>query len=1016
MKHTRKIAAMASAAALALSMSGMTAFTEDTGSTSIQSMIASMTTEQKVEQMMMITLRPWSDGTEGAKPVAVTELNETQTAFIKRHNFGGVCLFAPNIQTTEQSIKLTDEIQQAALKSEQGIPMLIAADQEGGKIYRLQTGTPTCGNMALGATGDPSLAYQNAQILGSEVKALGINTNLAPVLDVNNNPSNPVINLRSFSSDPETVSKMGVQYIKGLQSEGVVTTVKHYPGHGDTATDSHTGLPLINKTYDELKQMELYPYTAAVEAGTDMVMTAHIQFPQVETGTYTSKSTGEQIGIPATLSKTIVTDILRGDYKYDGVVITDSMVMDAVAKNFDLIDSAVMAMNADVDIILEPMTIACPADIDKMESYITDVVQQVKDGKVSVSTIDKSVERILTMKQERGILNYEKPDAAKALQTVGSDKHREDALDVAEKAVTLVKNADNTLPLKLGETGKVAYFYGYENVGNTMTFALDRLKKEGVIAEGVTAECNCFKDHTAAEYEQVIKDSDAVILALEMYNTGSLTPSNASRGWQSAFADDLIALAHKLGKKVVYLSAHIPYDVARFQDADAIVAAYCANGMEELPVDGQENKAYGVNYPAALITILGGNTPNGKLPIDVYAFEENMKYTDQLVYPRGFGMTYEPAQYTDLGQIITEIYSPLAKNAYQATTGNKAAKASVTMESKTDKVIITLTDAAGAVLEVYTVTSTDGKGVNQKGETIDLTEYAPKTLTDDERFVPSDALHNVVRSYYLEQNGDTFIGGTSSMTVTDTDYVLVSLEDNDNNVIAKYMIDERTGIGSDTDGNPVNLGAYVKAHPDAAADPADMPDESGFFAPTQCISEYAKSEYIKKTGSVPSNVFYTLSANGSMMRIKIEDENSHVLDSYVIETKTGKGAVADLSAYASAPESKYYTSLENLSNMVKIDYEKKNGVASYVSKAELTEDGLSYRVQLTDADGNELMEYSVNPFTGYGETSFGNAVELPQTGVTSPRTAAAAAGALALTVSGLFAVLKSGFIRRKDQE
>ena len=520
-----------------------------------------------------------------------------------------------------------------------GLHMLISADQEGGIIYRLSTGTPTCGNMAIGATRNPQYAMENAKILGSEIKALGINTNLAPVIDVNNNPANPVINVRSFSSDPKLVSEMGVQYINGLKSEGVITTCKHFPGHGDTSTDSHTGLPLINKTYDELKNYELYPYTAAIENGTDMIMTAHIQFPKIEADTYNSKTTGEEVILPATLSKTMITDILRGDYGYDGVVITDSMVMAAIHDNFDLIDAAALAINADVDLLLEPVDIVGPESIDKLEEYIEGVAKQVKDGKISEETIDKSVTRILNMKKNRGILDYTAPNLEKAQQTVGSAEHREKALQIAEKAVTLVKNDDDLLPLDLGENGRIAYFFPYSNVELPMTFALDRLKKEGVIADNVTVDCNCYNGHSATEYEENVKNSDVVFIALEMYSAGNLDSTN-SRGWQAVFTDDMIELAHKHGKKVVYISANIPYDVARFQKADAVLAAYSANGMDKLPVDGEETPAYGENYPAAIITALGGNSPTGKLPVDIYALDENSQYTDEILYPFGYGLSF----------------------------------------------------------------------------------------------------------------------------------------------------------------------------------------------------------------------------------------------------------------------------------------------------------------------------------------------------------------------------------------
>lgn len=793
MQRKNRIAAMVSAAAIAMSVSGISAFAAEDSTNSIQQMIDSMTTEQKIEQMIAITLRPWSDGTEGSEKTNVTSLNETQRAFIERHNFGGIVLFAPNIQGIEQCVAFTDEIQQAALNSECSIPMLIAADQEGGKIYRLQTGTPTSGNMALGAAGDPQYAFTNAQILGSEIMALGINTNLAPVLDVNNNPANPIINLRSFSSDPELVSKMGAQYIKGLQSEGVITTVKHFPGHGDTATDSHTGLPMIDKSYEDLQKMELYPYTAAVEAGTDMVMTAHIQFPQIEKETYISKSSGEEVYIPATLSKTVITDVLRGDYHYDGVVATDSMVMDAIQVNFDLVDSAVMALNADVDLILEPMYITCPEEIDKMEQYIADVAEQVKEEKIPMSTIDKSVERILTMKQKRGILDYHAPDPAESLKIVGSAEHREKALEVAEKGITLVKNDDNILPLKLGENGNVAFFFGYANVENTMGFALDRMKKEGVVSEGVTASCVCFRGHDASEYEEVIQNSDAVILALEMYNTGTLTPTDTSRGWQSAFAEKLIALAHQNGKKVIYLSAHIPYDLARFPEADAILASYCANGMAQIPEDGQEIPAYGVNYPAALITIFGGNAPTGKLPVDIYAFDENMQYTDELLYPLGYGLNYSTEQPGAQEMIASaDDLKDYAVFEYNKKNGNKAADAEISIDSGNTSAVITVKSQLGQSLETYTIDPVTGTGTDSKGNAVDLSGYV--TAPESKYFAPLEQLNEMAKTDFEQKTGLACNAAEGALSEDGKTYT-VTLTDASGKMLDQYKINPFTGYG-----------------------------------------------------------------------------------------------------------------------------------------------------------------------------------------------------------------------------
>ncbi len=603
----------------------------------IKNMISEMTVEEKIEQMLVISLRTWKVGED---EVNVTSLNDSQKELLKNHNFGGVIFFAQNCESISQIVALSDEVQQAALSSNCKIPLLVSIDQEGGNIVRLPSGTITCGNMALGATGDASLAFENASIIGSELKALGINTNFAPVLDVNNNPANPVINVRSFSSDPEIVSAMGEQYIAGLKSENIVSAAKHFPGHGDTATDSHTGLPLINKTYEEIKKLELVPYIS-LASDVDMIMTAHIQFPKIEPDTYESIKDNERIYLPATLSDDVITGILRNDLGYDGVVITDSMLMDAIKKNFNPVDAAVYAINAGVDMILEPLQIKSVEDMNALENYISEVAGKVRSGEISEERLNESVERILTLKQKRGILDYSAPDADLALSIVGSKEHRDRSLEIAEKGITLIKNDNDLLPLNLGDSGRVCYFFPYANVENTMAFAMDILKKNGVVAEGVTADCNCYRySESADEFEENIKNCDVVIVALEMYNAGNINPADADRGWQARFVESLIKLAHENDKKVIYISANLPYDVAKFTEADAILATYCSKGMGTRPTDGQENPAYGVNYPAALITVFGGNSPTATLPIEVYALDENVEYTDNILYNLGYGLRF----------------------------------------------------------------------------------------------------------------------------------------------------------------------------------------------------------------------------------------------------------------------------------------------------------------------------------------------------------------------------------------
>ena len=372
--------------------------------TQAKDIVNKMTLDEKIGQMLMPDFRYWKKTGETSNK-DFTEMNEEVANIIDKFDLGGVILFAQNVQTTEQTTKLTHDLQQVAINDEDGnLPLLITVDQEGGIVTRLGTGTNLPGNMALGATRNEKSSYDAGYVIGRELDSLGINVNFSPALDVNNNPANPVIGLRSFSSDPDLVAKLGVQMIKGIQDQGVVTAAKHFAGHGDTATDSHYGLPVVDKSIEELRKVELKPFQAAVDNGVDMVMTAHIQFPQVEKDVYTSKKDGQQILIPATLSDDILTGLLRKEMKFDGVIITDALNMAAIADNFGEVETVKMAFKAGVDIALMPTILRSTADVPKLEAIIEGVKEAVNSGEISLDKINESAARVVKLKIDRGVM------------------------------------------------------------------------------------------------------------------------------------------------------------------------------------------------------------------------------------------------------------------------------------------------------------------------------------------------------------------------------------------------------------------------------------------------------------------------------------------------------------------------------------------------------------------------------------------------------------------------------------
>src|SRR5215467_4572704 len=268
---------------------------------------------------------------------------------IRNYHIGGIILFSRNVQDAQQVLELTHSLQLIAKTAGHPTPLLIAIDQENGMVRRLGKGTTQFpGNMALGATGSEQVVYDVAQATGSELKALGINMNLAPVVDVNNNPANPVIGVRSFGEDPHQVARLAAAAVKGYRAAGVISDLKHFPGHGDTAVDSHLALPIISRTLEQLEAIELVPFSSGIGAGADSVMIAHISFPALT----------HQEALPATVSPAIVRGLLREKLGYDGVIISDCMEMSAVAETIGTERAAVMALQAGVDLVLVSHTYA----------------------------------------------------------------------------------------------------------------------------------------------------------------------------------------------------------------------------------------------------------------------------------------------------------------------------------------------------------------------------------------------------------------------------------------------------------------------------------------------------------------------------------------------------------------------------------------------------------------------------------------------------------------------------------
>ena len=355
----------------------------------VEELLAGMTQEEKVGQLFII--RP--DSLDETLPVTtvydsqaegVSEITEAMKDTWARYPAGGIILFRKNLRDAEQLTAMTD-----AIHSLGGITPIVTIDEEGGMIARIANSglfdVPKYPNMqAIAETGDTDQAYAAGIGIGTYLKTFGIDATFAPVADVNTNPDNPVIGKRAFGDDPETAAEMVAAYLNGLHSTGTAGCIKHFPGHGDTTTDTHSGYAETNKTWEEMLACEMIPFRSGIEAGTDMVMVAHISAPAV---------TGDQT--PATLSYTIVTEKLRQEMNYDGVVITDGMEMGAITDNYDCADAAVQAILAGVDIILLPQD---------YQAAFEGVLAAVQNGTITEERLDESVMRILKLKEGCGLL------------------------------------------------------------------------------------------------------------------------------------------------------------------------------------------------------------------------------------------------------------------------------------------------------------------------------------------------------------------------------------------------------------------------------------------------------------------------------------------------------------------------------------------------------------------------------------------------------------------------------------
>ncbi|SEQ68669.1 beta-N-acetylhexosaminidase [Piscibacillus halophilus] len=494
-----------------------------------------MNLHKKVGQMMIF-------GFKGIQP------SEEIKFMIREYHIGGVILFGRNIGTPQEILHLTSELQEEARRSGYERPLLICIDQENGAVRRLGEGaTIMPGSMLLGATQQPELAYETGKITGKELRALGINWNLAPVVDVNNNPLNPVIGVRSFGEDPKKVAEFSKEAVRGMQDAGVMTTIKHFPGHGDTQVDSHLDLPVIDHDMDRLQQVELVPFKECINHGADTVMSAHVYFPTIE----------PELNRPATLSKRVITGLLREELGFEGVVTTDCMEMDAISKGIGTPKGGVEAVKAGIDLVMVSHL------HDRQEETIKQIVKAVKEDDISMEHIEDSIRRINKLKDR--YLSWAEIASNKEVPSfVGSDEHQKVSMDIYQQGVTL---AQGQLPLPLNKDDRVLVVYPKNEYAALVedkrysTMTLGKHFKSIHEKTDVLELQNPIGDNQIKGLIEKTKEYDYIIL-------GTL---NASLDHPQ---QGLLKELAKMDVPVVAIAIRSPYDVRLLDFAQATICTY----------------------------------------------------------------------------------------------------------------------------------------------------------------------------------------------------------------------------------------------------------------------------------------------------------------------------------------------------------------------------------------------------------------------------------------------------------
>ena len=540
----------------------------------VDSVLGTLTLREKAAQMVWPTLL--GDYTSGDSPQW-----QHLTDYIRNEKVGGFTISVGS--PTEVASKLN------ALQSMSSIPLIFGADLEAGAGFRARGGyfIPNAidlggavvfpPEMAIGATGDTLLAYEQGRLTAIEGRALGIHIAYAPVLDVNNNPANPVINTRSYGEDPALAARLGAAFIRGVQANGMIATGKHFPGHGDTGVNSHLALPVVTVSRSRLDSVELVPFRAAVNSGVGAIMSFHGSMPALDSS-----------GVPGTLSQKVLTGLLRNELKFNGIIISDAMDMAGVLQQYGAVEAVKRAVAAGVDILIQPLNVRQTIDA---------VVAGVAEGRYSEARIDESVKRILKAKQELGLDRRRLVNLDSLRYIVGDSAHSAMAWRIAERSITLVRDSLNLVPLPLSGNPRVLSITVARRTDLSAGTAFNGELRNSV--KNLRAEFLAAEDPSAdyARLERAADSADVTIISSYVGQNWDAVSASAPQ----AFASFVQRLTEKR-KRMIIVSFGNPYLLQQIPYVPTYVVAW---------------GGFPPSQTAAARALTGAQAISGKLPISI---------------------------------------------------------------------------------------------------------------------------------------------------------------------------------------------------------------------------------------------------------------------------------------------------------------------------------------------------------------------------------------------------------------